>query len=108
MASSAFSVSAAVSRPSPFIMAAETVISPVKTGAAAAVGASAKRRIYASLSRSSPESTRKEAMASMIAFWFGFTMGRSSPAYMAWVRKLTVTFSLAGRPKEILLTPSTV
>ena len=44
------------------------------------LSAAAKRRIYASLSLSSPESTRKDATASITAVWFGLRMGRSSPA----------------------------
>ena len=44
----------------------------------------------------------------MTAALLGLTMGKSNPAPIAWVRKLTVIFSRAGRPKEMLLTPSTV
>ena len=44
----------------------------------------------------------------MISFWFGLMMGRVSPASMAAARKALVTSIRFGRPKEILLTPSTV
>ena len=44
----------------------------------------------------------------MISFWLGFTMGMVSPASSALARNACVTSIRFGRPKEMLLTPSTV
>ena len=53
-------------------------------------------------------STNEAWKASIIALLLGFMIAASSPASMAMVRKLAFITSLAGRPKEMLLTPRTV
>ena len=64
--------------------------------------------MYRAASVSSLFNTRKVSTTRMISSDMGLMMGASSPAPKAAARKVLLRSGRAGRPKDTLLTPSTV